>query len=296
MPKRTTFIVDEVGEGKRLDVFAGMQHPAVSRAYIQKLGKEDQLLVNGRPVKIGYKLRFGDQVELPNISDVLTTLPPEVSVPILYEDDDCVIMNKPIGLLTHARGGDTIEASVASFLRSYVSGQTGDRAGIVHRLDRATSGVIIGAKTPEALSWLQKQFSQRKVKKSYTAIVDGHLKAAEAIVDMPIERNPKAPATFRVGINGKPSVTRYRVTAETPHCSLVELKPETGRTHQLRVHLANLGHPIVGDVLYGGSVADRLFLHATSLEITLPSRERIVCEAPVPNSFEEFLHADRLSA
>ncbi|CAN5195598.1 RluA family pseudouridine synthase [soil metagenome] len=286
--------IDEITRGLRLDVFAGSQHPEVSRAYIQKMIEAEALLVNEKPTKPGYKLRMGDIVSLPDISgDSAATEPDVIDLPILFEDADCVVMNKPIGLLTHARGGEDREASVASFLRQYVSGIDGQRAGIVHRLDRATSGVIIGAKNPEALAWLQKQFSQRKVKKTYRAITSGHFKQPEAIVDMPIERNPKAPATFRVGPNGKMALTHYKVIETTDHLSSVELKPETGRTHQLRVHLQKLGHPIVGDILYGGNPADRLYLHAESLEITLPSRERAVFVAPVPVDFEELLAHDQ---
>jgi RluA family pseudouridine synthase len=152
-------------------------------------------------------------------------------------------------------------------------------------LDRATSGVIIGAKNAAALSWLQKQFSQRKVKKTYIAIVQGHLPNDHAIIDMPIERNPKKPQTFRVGAQGKAALTEYQVIKLNDTYSMLQLSPQTGRTHQLRVHLAHLGHPIVGDTLYGGKPAERLFLHALSLEITMPSRERKTFTAPLPELF-----------
>jgi RluA family pseudouridine synthase len=193
-------------------------------------------------------------------------------------------------VLTHALGKHGNEPSVASFLRHKVSGIAGERAGIVHRLDRATSGVIIGAKNPRALSFLQKQFSQRKVKKTYTAVVEGQPQPSEAIIDMPIERNPKAPATFRTGQNGKPAVTHYQVLQTGAKHSLLELKPETGRTHQLRVHLAKIGHPIVGDPLYGhGAYGDRLFLHAQQLELTLPGGQRRTFTSPLPAIFKEQL-------
>jgi 23S rRNA pseudouridine1911/1915/1917 synthase len=206
----------------------------------------------------------------------------------LFEDENCIVINKPAGVLTHALGKHGNEASVASFLRGKVIGLDGDRAGIVHRLDRATSGVIIGAKNQETLSMLQKQFALRKVKKTYMAVVEGLPDPSEAIIDMPIERNPKAPATFRVGTNGKPSRTHYKVVRSNQQYSLLELKPETGRTHQLRVHLAKIGHPIVGDPLYGaGAYGDQLFLHALSLEITIPGGERKTFTAPLPSVFEE---------
>jgi 23S rRNA pseudouridine1911/1915/1917 synthase len=162
-----------------------------------------------------------------------------------------------------------------------------NRAGIVHRLDRATSGVMICAKTPKALSWLQKQFAERKTKKTYAAVVTGHLNPPEAIIDMPIGRNPRAPATFRVDAQGKSAVTHYKTVSQGDKYSLVELKPTTGRTHQLRVHLGHLGHPIVGDQMYGGEPAERLFLHAEELEITIQKdSERKVFTAPMPPEFK----------
>jgi 23S rRNA-/tRNA-specific pseudouridylate synthase len=146
---------------------------------------------------------------------------------------------------------------------------------------------MICAKTPEALKWLQKQFAQRRTKKTYYAVVNGVLKEPEAIIDMPVERNPKAPATFRVGVNGKSAVTNYRVVDSDGAHSLVELNPETGRTHQLRVHLSHIGHSIVGDPMYGGEPADRMMLHAWKLELTLPNRNRRTFSAVVPKVFKE---------
>jgi RluA family pseudouridine synthase len=190
-------------------------------------------------------------------------------------------------MLTHSKGLFNPEATVSTWLRSRLTAMSGERAGIVHRLDRATSGVMICAKTPEALGWLQKQFSQRKTRKSYAAVVTGGMPEPEAIIDMPIERNPKKPQTFRVGPGGKSAITAYKVLATNDQLSMLELKPETGRTHQLRVHLAQLGHPILGDALYGGPPADRLYLHAESLELTLPNRERKTFTVPTPPEFKE---------
>jgi 23S rRNA pseudouridine1911/1915/1917 synthase len=220
---------------------------------------------------------------------ILDTVP-DIDLPILYEDSDCVVINKPAGVLTHVQGEFSPEATVASFLKNRGKDITGERAGIVHRLDRPTSGVIIGAKTLHALQWLQQQFARRDAKKTYIAVVQGHLKEPEAIIDMPIQRNPKAPATHRVGANGKSALTRYKVLQETEKYSLVELKPETGRTHQLRVHLSHIGHPIIGDPLYGkGKYGDRLYLHAASLEITLPDGETHTFTAPLPPEFKEIM-------
>lgn len=247
--------------------------------------------VNDKVVKKpGQKVKDADRIEV-EYDPVSQTEVPEIDLPVLYEDRSCVVINKPLGILSHSKGAFNPEATVATWLDSTgrVKGMSGERAGIVHRLDRATSGVMICAKTPEALSWLQKQFSERKTKKTYIAVVKGTLTKEQAIIDMPIERNPKKPQTFRVGVNGKPSATAYRVLEQGQKYSLLELKPTTGRTHQLRVHLSHLGHPIIGDTLYGGEGAERLFLHAYQLEITLPNRERKAFEASVPPEFDRIL-------
>jgi len=288
----------------RLDQYVVQERPRLSRAFAAKLIEQGKVLVNGAPSKAGFKVR-GQDVVIIDYDEAELDAIPTIDLPILYEDKDCVVINKPAGVLSHAQGHLSGEATVATFLRNKLAddlreekssedeageagrGQSNPRAGIVHRLDRATSGVMIGAKNQAALSWLQKQFAQRRVKKTYMAIVRGRMDPDEAVIDMPIERNPKAPATFRVGANGKPATTHYKVIETSEHFSLVELKPATGRTHQLRVHLAQVGHPIVGDPLYGDAqFGDRLFLHALSLEITTPDHERRTFTAPLPKEFE----------
>ena len=290
-----------VSRAERLDQRVVALMPLLSRSFATKLINDGKVTVNGEVVtKGGTKLKPEDVVTIDYQEEEFVI--PTIKLPVLYEDDDCVVINKPIGLLTHSKGAFNPEASVATWLHNRIEDKTlieadahqpNRRAGIVHRLDRATSGVMIAAKTAKALTWLQRQFSQRKAKKTYIAIVSGHLKQPEAVIDMPIERNPKAPATFRVGPNGKPAITHYKLLKETDHLTLLELQPETGRTHQLRVHLSQLGHPIVGDTLYHGKTAERMFLHAASLEITTPARERQIFTAPVPKQFKELLNGDK---
>lgn len=275
--------IDEESRGKRFDVVATEMLPMLSRAYVHVLITGKRVLLNGEQAKAGQKLRVGDvittdfeEAEIDEIADI--------DLPILYQDDNVLVINKPAGIISHSRGRYWNEPSVASFVRQ-ITGQEGDRSGIVHRLDRATSGVMVCAKNSETLSFLQKQFSDRKVKKTYTAVINGHIDPPEAIIDMPIERNPKTPSTFRVGANGKASQTKYTVVNSHNGYSVLKLEPITGRTHQLRVHLKHQGHPIVGDILYEGEPADRLFLHAASLEITLPGGKRTTFEAPLPSIF-----------
>ncbi len=278
----------ELSKAQRLDQKVIELIPELSRSFAVKLIEDGKVLVNGTPQhKAGSKVRDYDTVVVDYDIAELAVIP-DIELEVLYEDDDCVVINKPVGLLTHSKGAFNPEATVATWLRSRLKDLEGSRGGIVHRLDRATSGVMICAKNPEALSWLQKQFSQRKTKKTYMAVVQGSMKPESAIIDMPIERNPKAPSTFRVGNQGKAARTTYRTVYAGENYSLLELKPETGRTHQLRVHLATQGHPIVGDTLYNGQEADRLYLHAAELEITIPNNhERKIFRVPTPKEFEE---------
>lgn len=279
----------ETVQAERLDQHVVRQLSKLSRSAAATLITEGKVKVNGETaVKASQKIRTDDIVEI-DYSPSESVKLPKLNLPVIYEDKDCVVINKPGGVLSHSKGAFNPEATVATWLEGRVKNMSGERAGIVHRLDRATSGVMICAKTPEAQKWLQKQFSDRKVKKTYLAIVKGAPNKAEAIIDMPIQRNPRKPQTFRVGTNGKPAVTAYKVLKSGNDHSLLELRPTTGRTHQLRVHLDKLGHPIVGDTLYGGPSSDRLFLHASSLEITLPSKSRKTFEVAMPREFKEFL-------
>lgn len=277
-------------ERPRLDQYVLTKLEGLSRSSVAKLIGTGQVLVNNQAkLKSGYRLKPGDKVKI-NAQAELSKAVPVIDLSVLYEDADCVVINKPVGLLTHSKGAFNPEPTVATWLSTRANKlEAGDRAGIVHRLDRLTSGVMIAAKSTDALSWLQKQFSQRKTKKTYIAIVSGRLANQEAIIDMPIERNPKKPQTFRVGPNGKVATTAYKVLSTSKAYSLIELKPTTGRTHQLRVHLSKLGHPIVGDQLYGGVEADRLYLHALSLEITLPNRQRQTFTVDLPKEFTGFM-------
>jgi 23S rRNA pseudouridine1911/1915/1917 synthase len=269
---------------KRLDVYLGEMYPETSRSTWQKHVKAGHVNVDGMVVTSPKQEISGTAKVSVNVPDA--TDYSEDSLPILYLDDNVIVVNKPTGVLTHAKGELNDEFTVAEFFRRYSSFHLDtNRPGIIHRLDRDTSGVIIGARNPETAILLQKQFADRRTKKTYIAILDGILKEKEAHIELPIGRNPSAPSTFRVDAKGKSATTSYRVIAEDNGKSLVELRPHTGRTHQLRVHMQYLNAPVHGDRVYG-KPADRLYLHAQKLEVTIPDGERKVFSAPIPAEFK----------
>lgn len=269
----------------RLDHELVKRFPQFTRSTIQKYIKAGYVQVN-KAVVTQAKHDI-------NPLDTLSMTPPAPTdhtsseLPIIFMDDNVIVLNKPAGILTHSKGVMNDEFTAADFFRRYTTfGLETNRPGIVHRLDRDTSGVIIGARNQETALLLKKQFADRTTKKEYTAVVTGAPKQVEAIIDLPIGRNPSAPSTFRVDPSGKNALTKYKLITSGNDLSLISLLPRTGRTHQLRVHLQYIGNPIVGDRIYGTKKkADRLYLHAHSLEITLPGGERTSFTAPVPNSF-----------
>lgn len=276
-------------QAERADVLLANTYPEYSRAALTKLFDMQKITKDSRPIKAGDKIQphaiiVADISELAKKADI-------IPLPILYEDDNVIVIDKPAGIISHARGKYWDEASVASFIRDRISGFSGERGGIVHRLDRATSGVMICAKNQPTLSMLQRQFSERKVRKTYIAVVRGAIQPSDGLIDIALARSLSTPNTFIPDINGKHAQTEYHTSELSANYSKLLLHPLTGRTHQLRVHLQHMKHPIVGDVLYNGEPADRLYLHATSLEITIPTSERKVFMAPLPIEFTELLHA-----
>lgn len=268
---------------KRLDTLLAERFPEHSRSTWQKHVKAGHVSVNG-------EVMMSPKHEVTESNQITTSIPDATDfshhdLPIVYIDDNVIVVNKPVGILTHSKGALNDEFTVADFFRRYTTwGLETNRPGIVHRLDRDTSGLIIGARNTETAHLLQKQFADRKTKKTYIAVLDGHMKQSAAKIDLPIGRNPSAPSTFRVDANGKAAVTDYLVIDVNDGKTLVELRPMTGRTHQLRVHMAYLNAPIHGDRVYG-KAADRLYLHAFRLEVTIPKGDRRVFEAPVPPEF-----------
>ncbi|MBM3209942.1 RluA family pseudouridine synthase [Candidatus Saccharibacteria bacterium] len=272
---------------KRLDSYLAEVYPERSRSAWQKHVRAGHVKLNGEIcLSVKAEVSLNDQVSMEIPSAEIHS---DKVLPILYIDDDIIVVNKPSGVLTHAKGGIVNEFTVADFFSRYTKGNfASNKAGIVHRLDRDTSGVIIGARTPEVYSMLQQQFANRSVKKEYVAVVQGHPSRQSAIIDIPIGRNPKAPSTFKPDTNGKAAQTSYKVTQTSDTRSLVTLQPKTGRTHQLRVHLKHIGTPIVGDRVYG-TPDERLYLHAHMLTITHPNGETMTFTSPVPSTFNAAL-------
>ena len=263
---------EEAAEAKtRLDLAVYEKYPSFSRATIQKFIKNRQVTVDGSIIdKPNTLITEGAQLELQLASPRLSAPKPQV----IFENDDVIVLDKPAGMLTVSKGAFNPEHTLE------------DYGLVVHRLDRDTSGVIILAKNAAAKTYLQKQFHDRKAHKTYYAVVVGRPKIPHAVIDIPITRNLKRPTTFMVTKTGRSAITEYREIAHNQRYSLLELKPRTGRTHQLRVHLAHLGTPILGDKVYNPqSSADRMYLHANILEITIPGGERLTFTAALPESF-----------
>lgn len=277
---------------KRLDVTLADRYPDTSRSTWQKHIRAGHISVNGNVIT-------SPRSDVSDSDDIALDLPSGADysrheLPLIHLDDSVVVINKPVGVLTHSKGALNDEFTVAEYMRRYtLVGLDTNRPGIVHRLDRDTSGVMIGARTEKAFTRLKSQFANRLAHKTYYAIVVGHPRLDSALIDLPIGRHPTAPSTFRVDARGKSATTHYEVVARDDQYSLLRLRPTTGRTHQLRVHLAHIGTPILGDRVYGRA-ADRLYLHASSLEITIPPSDRRVFRAPLPDEFVQIFPGARV--
>jgi RluA family pseudouridine synthase len=263
-------------------------YKSYNRSTLQKFIKSGFVTVNGEVITKPNQqviVPEGEGGKLDDTVRIVLKVPDtqknaDLTPDIIYEDENVLVVNKPAGLLSEAKGEYCPERTLA------------DYGHVVHRLDRDTSGVMILAKNESVKSFLKKQFQDRKVHKTYYAVVPGELKLQQARIDLPIIRNLRRPTTFLVDANGKPSETFYKVEKYNGRYSLVQLRPTTGRTHQLRVHLNYLGHPIVGDTVYGGEPSKRLMLHASSLEITLPGGKRTTFTVDLPPEFKEMMQSD----
>ena len=298
--------------GIRLDHFLTKNLTEYSRSQIQLLIRSGKILVNNKICKTGYALEPNDiiSIRLPERKKELYTISPEsMNLEILHEDEDIAVINKPSGMVVHPGKGNRSKTLANGIVHHFnhlsnVNGLT--RPGIVHRLDKDTSGLILIAKNNSAHNILSEQFKNRKVKKEYYALTWGLWKEKEGQIDKPLQRDRKDPTRFCISLNGKQSITKFQVHKEFQHCSLIKFFPKTGRTHQIRVHSANLGHPIFGDEKYGGGLSktkgfineyssayqklmlnfDRYGLHAKKLEFFHPTSKLLVnFKSKLPEEF-----------
>ncbi len=303
-----TFTVGPDDVGVRLDAFLASQIEGWSRARLQRLIEAEDVLVNGKLSKASYKLREHDELEVELITPATASFTPEaIPIEIVYEDETLLVVNKPAGLVVHPAAG-THSGTLANALAYHfqqLPNASSVRPGLVHRLDRDTSGLLVVAKTEAALDNLSDQFRARSVYKSYVALVHGRVNSDSGRIDQPIARDPANRTRMAVVRGGRSSLTTYRVNRRFQRFTLLDVDLKTGRTHQIRVHLAWIKHPVVSDETYGGGRdntiqnarlrADirhlgRHFLHAEKLAFTHPkTNERMKFESPLPEKLSNLL-------
>jgi 23S rRNA pseudouridine1911/1915/1917 synthase len=301
MSRRLELILE--AEGQRVDKALAAAHPDISRSQWQQLINEGLVTIGGEPVKASLRLEGGERVQvlLPETRDT-GLVAQQIPLDIVYEDGDFLAVNKEAGMVVHPAPGHSEGTLVNAVLGHCpdIEGIGGERRpGIVHRLDKETSGLILIAKNDHALRHLQRQFKKRTVQKRYLALVEGHIQPPRALIDAPIGRDPKHRQQMAVippgsSASSRPAQTEYHILATYNDFSLVECFPRTGRTHQIRVHLAFAGYPIVGDTLYGRRKQrvelDRHFLHAASLTFRRPADdEEMTLEARLPQQLQTVL-------
>ena len=289
-----------LNENCRLDKFIAEKDNDLSRAIIQKLIAEEKILVNGKKTKNSYKVSEGDIVTIEDIEakEDIHLKPQRMDLDVIFEDNDIIIVNKEKGIVVHPGNGNpdgTLANAILERCKDSLSGIGGTiRPGIVHRIDKDTSGLVIIAKNDNAHIKISKQIQDRKVSKTYIALVRGVIKENEATINMPIGRSTKDRKKMAVTKNGKEAITHFKVLKRYEGFTLLEVKIETGRTHQIRVHMAEIGYPIVGDEVYSNGKnpfdVKGQMLHAAKLEFAHPTtNENVAFEAPLPEYFSNVL-------
>lgn len=294
--------VDDEYVNKRIDFFIAKKDMSYSRTLIQKMIDENQIFVNGKTVKQSYKVQKGDKVEINEIKPKEIDLNPEnIPLNVLYEDNDIIVINKPKGLVVHPANGNlegTLVNAIMSICKDSLSGIGGKiRPGIVHRLDKNTSGVIIVAKNDKSHINLSEQLKNHEIEKTYIALVRGIVKENNATINMPIGRSKSDRKKMAVDPKGKNAITHFKVLERfnKDNCTLLEINIETGRTHQIRVHLSYIGYPIIGDEVYSNGKnkwgINGQCLHAKSLKFKHPiSGKELYVEAKLPKYFSDILN------
>ncbi len=303
-----TFKIESDDVGVRLDAFLASQIEGWSRARLQRVIEAEDVLVNSKPTKPSYKLREHDEIEVELISPVTTSFTPEaIPIEIVHEDDTLVVVNKPAGLVVHPAAGihSGTLANALAYHFQQLPNASSVRPGIVHRLDRDTSGLLVVAKTESALENLSDQFRDRSVYKSYVALVHGRVPSDSGRIEEPLARDRSNRTRMAVVRGGRSALTVYRVNRRFNRFTLLDVELKTGRTHQIRVHLAWLKHPVVGDETYGGGRDNtiqnpklksqirslgRHFLHAEKLAFAHPKTgERVLYQSPLPEELSNLL-------
>lgn len=292
-------IVNENDKGKRLDIYIAENFNELSRTMIKKLIESNNILVNDKSEKVSYKVQANDNISIDVPEAKETKLKAQViPLDIIYEDSDIIVVNKPKGMVVHPANGNpdgTLVNAILSICKNSLSGIGGElRPGIVHRLDKDTSGLIIVAKNDKAHINMSEQIKERNVKKTYIALVRGNVPEEEATINMPIGRSTKDRKKMAVTKNGKQAITHFKVLKRYSKYTLLEIKIETGRTHQIRVHMAEIGYPVVGDAVYSNGKnefgIEGQMLHAYKLEFMHPiTNKHMELTAPLPQYFEEIL-------
>ena len=296
----TTFEVPAGCDGERLDLVLGQQLPGLSRSAAQKLMNNGLVTCGGRAVKKNMRVSAGDliSVSLPE-PEPAEARPEDIPLDVIWEDSDIIVVNKPRGMVVHPAPGHTDGTLVNALLYhcgSELSGIGGViRPGIVHRIDKDTSGLLVAAKNDAAHASLSAQLADRSLSRIYRAVVCGRLRDGEGTIDAPIGRHPTDRKRMTVTEkNGRPAVTHYRVLARYNGYTFVECRLETGRTHQIRVHMAHIGHPLLGDTVYGRKKPEKGLdgqcLHAAELKLIHPSTgQPMSFSAPLPDWFSDTL-------
>ena len=291
-----TFILEVPSRQERLDIYLVSQRPALTRSQVRQLIGNGHVLVNGNTSKPGQKLKAGDEVQFNLPEPQASVLQPEdIAVNLLYQDAHLAVVDKPAGLSVHPGPGHPTGTLVNALLAMCpdIAG-IGDsvRPGIVHRLDKDTSGVMVAAKTTAAHQHLARQLASRSITKTYRALAVGEVLPTQGTLRYPIGRDRVNRKRMAVVEGGRDSVTSYEVVRSIGGCSLLNVFPQTGRTHQIRVHFAFIGHPLLGDGLYGKTspLLPRQFLHAYSLGFVHPSTgENMTFTAPLPEDMNEVI-------
>lgn len=295
-------VVADGEDGERLDRLIAARVAEMSRSTAQQLVKAGEVLVNGEIARPATRIKSGDQVDmsLPPVPSSSDLAPEYMPIPIVYEDDDVIVFDKPPGLVTHPAPGHERGTLVNALraLRPDLPLIADDRPGIVHRLDKDTSGLIVVAKNERARLILLQQWQRRDVEKRYIALVHGEFDENEGTIDAPIARDPNNRKRMAVVANGRRAVSHFRVRERFPSATLLDVEIETGRTHQIRVHMLFIGHPVVGDRTYGTRPFDppvaRQFLHAAGLRFALPeSGKPILLDLPLPDDLQGILDSLR---